>query len=77
MTTFCIDFYESYLSTGRGERGSCEEIAKEWVRKGEDICENENEKGEEAERVREDRKYEKMGNKRVKDRRKKVEDRSE
>jgi hypothetical protein len=49
MTTFCIDFYESYLSTGRGERGGAvKRSRRRWGRKGEDICENENEKEEQG-----------------------------
>jgi hypothetical protein len=59
MTTFCIDFYESYLSMGRGERvGAMKRSRMRRERKGEEICENENEKGEEGGRVREE---EKMG----------------
>jgi hypothetical protein len=77
MSTFCIVFYESYLSTGRGERGGVvKRSRRRWGRKGRSAKKKaKREKGkEEYAKTESKRRWE---NKRVKDRRKKVEDRLE
>ncbi len=77
MATFCIDFYESYLSMGRGERGGAvKRSRRRWERKGRSAkTKAKREKGkEEYAKTESKRRWE---NKRVKDRRKKVEDRLE